>query len=378
MRALPVRPSITATWIRAQSNSAASRLERHTLRVSEEAWPTPQHPSREPLPRVEDLPIADHGYDQQSVKDAFDSFYRHAAQLDASLRTLEAVDSFHRQAAALRADLRVLRTVGWTQQTWPTTPAYGYGVRPAREGISPAVWRIGGEAAFIIVVAVALGVAKLAWWVIALVMAVTWLLVGLIEWASARDFEFVRTEPAPVHPIVEAEAPVDRTEEREAVGWTAFEQAQEPSDAMTMIGTPPGIEDDRAPEAPAAEKAVAQEPVAKQTEPEPAIPASLDGDAARTAEPGGQPRRRWWQRGERWDAGEDGTGISTTPRHVRVLSADEQSPDAAPLDPWEQGFDEASLDSAVSGDEPDEETGEDEHALAADVHEPERRRFRRR
>ena len=88
--------------------------------MSEEAWPTPQHPSREPLPRVEDLPIADHGYDQQSVKDAFDSFYRHAAQLDASLRTLEAVDSFHRQAAALRADLRVLRTVGWTQQTWPT------------------------------------------------------------------------------------------------------------------------------------------------------------------------------------------------------------------------------------------------------------------
>jgi len=33
---------------------------------------------------------------------------------------------------------------------------------------------------------------------------------------------------------------------------------------------------------------------------------------------------------------------------------------------------------AAACDEPDEETGEDEHALAADVHEPERRRFRRR
>src|SRR2546425_6826011 len=125
-----------------------------------EAWPTPQPHAREALPRVEDLPIAEQGYEPESVRAAFDSFYRHAAQLDASLRTLEAVDSFHRQAAALRGDLRVLRTAGWTQQTWPTTPAYGYGVRPAREGISPAVWRIGGEAAFIIVVAVALGVAK--------------------------------------------------------------------------------------------------------------------------------------------------------------------------------------------------------------------------
>ena len=377
MRALPVRPSITATWIRAQSNSAASRLERHTLTVTEEAWPTSQHPSREPLPRVEDLPIADHGYDQQSVKAAFDSFYRHAAQLDASLRTLEAVDSFHRQAAALRGDLRVLRTAGWTQQTWPTTPAYGYGVRPAREGISPAVWRIGGEAAFIIVVAVALGVAKLAWWVIALVMAFTWLLVGLIEWASARDFEFVRTEPAPVHPIVEAEAPVDRTEEREAVGWTAFEEAQEPSDAMTMIGTPPGIEDERAPEPPAAEEAAAQELAGERTEPEPVAAASVD-DGAREAEPGGEPRGHWWQRGERSDAGEDDAGIANAPRHVRVLPADEQAGDAVPLDPWERGFDEASVDSAVSGDEPDEETGEDERALAADVNQPERRRFRRR
>src|SRR5712691_5155613 len=168
-----------------------------------EAWPTPQTPAREPLPRVEDLPVSEQGYEQESVKAAFDSFYRHAAQLDASLRTLEAVDSFHRQAASLRAELRVLRTAGWTQQNWPTTPAYGYGVRPAREGISPAVWRIAGEAAFIIVVAVGLGVAKLAWWVIVLVMAFAWLLVGLIEWASARDFEFVRTEPAPVHPVVE-------------------------------------------------------------------------------------------------------------------------------------------------------------------------------
>ena len=57
--------------------------------MENEAWPTPQTPSREPLPRVEDLPVAEQGYEQESVKAAFDSFYRHAAQLDAALRTLE-------------------------------------------------------------------------------------------------------------------------------------------------------------------------------------------------------------------------------------------------------------------------------------------------
>ena len=53
--------------------------------MEHEAWPTPQTPAREPLPRVEDLPVADQGYEQESVKAAFDSFYRHAAQLDAAL-----------------------------------------------------------------------------------------------------------------------------------------------------------------------------------------------------------------------------------------------------------------------------------------------------
>ena len=53
--------------------------------MSEEAWPTPTGgSSREPLPRVEDLPVAEQGYEQESVKAAFDSFYRHAAQLDAA------------------------------------------------------------------------------------------------------------------------------------------------------------------------------------------------------------------------------------------------------------------------------------------------------
>src|SRR5436305_12597339 len=115
--------------------------------MEHEAWPTPQTPAREPLPRVEDLPVAEQGYEQESVKAAFDSFYRHAAQLDAALRTLEAVDSFHRHAASLRADLRTLRAAGWTQQSWGQPPSYGYELGGPRAGMPPSDWPGGGEAA---------------------------------------------------------------------------------------------------------------------------------------------------------------------------------------------------------------------------------------
>jgi F0F1-type ATP synthase membrane subunit b/b' len=42
------------------------------------------------LPRVEDLPTAEQGYEPQRVRDAFDSFRRHVVQLQAQLRVLQA------------------------------------------------------------------------------------------------------------------------------------------------------------------------------------------------------------------------------------------------------------------------------------------------
>ena len=42
------------------------------------------------LPRVEDLPVAQQGYDQQRVQDAFESFRRHVVQLQAQIRVLQA------------------------------------------------------------------------------------------------------------------------------------------------------------------------------------------------------------------------------------------------------------------------------------------------
>jgi hypothetical protein len=315
--------------------------------MEHEAWPTPQTPSREPLPRVEDLPVAEQGYEQESVKAAFDSFYRHAAQLDAALRTLEAVDSFHRQAAALRSDLRSLRAAGWTQQSWTPPPSYGgYGLRAPREGIPPAVWRIGGEVAFLVAVAVALGVAKLSWWAILLAMAGAFAIVCLIEWLAGREpLGYARpAAPAPVHPIVEAQR-VEDTDEQEALGWTAFEEAQEPSDAMTIIGAPP--RDDEPEPAAKAEPEPEPEAEPEPQEPEQELPPAAEEDVAEA--PDG--RRRWWRRHGEDDAVEP---EREPPRHVRVLPPDEE----VGRDPWEQGFDGPVAGEVEELGEPDEETEE--------------------
>jgi hypothetical protein len=339
-----------------------------------EAWPTPQTPSRDPLPRVEDLPVAEQGYEQESVKAAFDSFYRHAAQLDAALRTLEAVDSFHRHAASLRSDLRALRAAGWTQQSWTAPPTYGYGLRAPREGVPPAVWRIGGEVVFLIAVAVSLGVAKLSWWAILLAMAGAFAIVCVIEWLAGREeLSFARpaAAPAPVHPVVEAQR-LEDTDEHEALGWTAFEEAQEPSDAMTIIGsagrevdveveTEPEPAAEGVPE-PESEPELEPEP---EHEPEPELPPAAEVQPA----PEADGARRWWRRGR--EAGESEPDPEPElPRHVRVLPADQ--PDSS--DPWEEGFDEPVAAEAGELDEPDEETEEP----AALLEEPVRRRFRRR
>lgn len=42
------------------------------------------------LPRVEDLPTAEQGYDPERVRDAFEAFRRHVVQLQAQLRVLQA------------------------------------------------------------------------------------------------------------------------------------------------------------------------------------------------------------------------------------------------------------------------------------------------
>src|SRR6266576_3921357 len=121
-----------------------------------EEWPSPHHHEAHSLPRVEDLPAAWEGYDRERVQAAFDSFYRHIAQLDATLRTLEAVEVFRGQAGELRAELRSMRG-----------------------SVPDAVPRIALEVIFLVVVAAVVAVADFSPLEIVAVMAGAALLVLL-------------------------------------------------------------------------------------------------------------------------------------------------------------------------------------------------------
>src|SRR5256884_3577461 len=154
------------------------------LSTMSDAWPSPDSPPG-PLPRIEDLPIAEQGYDQEAVRLAFDSFYRHAAQLDASLRALEAVEVFRRDADALRNDLRALRALGLgggaPEPAWATRT-----YESARPEIPGVVLRLAAESALIVAVAVIAGVAKFSSPVIVLLMSVAFLIVAVSGWLAAR------------------------------------------------------------------------------------------------------------------------------------------------------------------------------------------------
>jgi hypothetical protein len=150
-----------------------------------EQWPVSDKPERPPLPTVEDLPRTADGYDAERVEEAFDAFYRHIAKLDSTLQALEAVEAFSRQAADLRNELRSFRRARW-QESW--NQAYGRSAGTATTRlVSPALPRIAVEVAFLIAVAVILGVRNFSTTTIVAVMAVSWLIVGLTEWFVSRD-----------------------------------------------------------------------------------------------------------------------------------------------------------------------------------------------
>src|SRR5438067_12300158 len=118
--------------------------------MTSDAWPSPDA-APAPLPRIEDLPLVEQGYDQEAVRVAFDSFYRHAAQLDASLRALESVEVFRRDADALRNDLRALRALGLggasPEPAWATKT-----YERAAPQVPGVVLRLAAEAALIVAV----------------------------------------------------------------------------------------------------------------------------------------------------------------------------------------------------------------------------------
>ncbi|HZC31404.1 MAG TPA: hypothetical protein VE261_07790 [Gaiellaceae bacterium] len=151
------------------------------------------------LPRLEELPTAGEGYEREAVRVAFDAFYRHAAQLDASLAALQAVEAFQRDAEALRNDLRAWRTLGLSFGQPDGSPLPVYDDRGPR--ISGAVVRLAGEAGLIVAVATLAALAHMRGFVIVSTMAVVLAVVMSAEWLAARrrfvprGFAFVQHVP---------------------------------------------------------------------------------------------------------------------------------------------------------------------------------------
>jgi hypothetical protein len=243
--------------------------------VTEDSWPSVEPPAPAGLPRVEELPVVAHGYDRERVREAFDSFYRHLARLDTTLRALEAVDVFQAQAKELRKELRALRMDGWVQQPWqPYTAA----APRVRTGLPEAVPRMAIETVFIIAVAVGAYEANLRPLVLAGVMALAVLIVGVVEWAAARE----RAAPAPARPVEpEAEAPA--ADEVAAAPLPAAEPWEAPARAVVALPEPmPEPE----PEEQTAIAAPAPQP---EPEPEPEPEAVEEAELAEELEPAPEP-----------------------------------------------------------------------------------------
>jgi hypothetical protein len=332
-----------------------------------EDWPSPHHHEPHPLPRVEDLPFAWEGYDRERVQAAFDAFYRHIAQLDSTLRALEAVDAFRGQAAELRADLRSLRSAGWTQQP------RGYALTPERSmlGTVPdAVPRIALEVIFLIVVAAVVAVANFSPLAIVAVMTGAALIVVLVELLAGRERRASATTPIPaaapvvaapvVAPPAPAPAPVAAPTSEPAPAADANQPTtgelslvpssdepveEEPADELGGWAT---FAEPAGEETPSVMAALATEENEVEPEPEPADEPGPDPVAEATPEPeanvgdaetGTIPRRRRFGR-RRGVPGAEADDPAESPKHVRVLPPRETSVAEAELPPWERGFDD--------------------------------------
>jgi hypothetical protein len=245
--------------------------------MSPDAWPSPDAPPA-PLPRIEDLPIAEQGYDQEAVRLAFDSFYRHAAQLDASLRALEAVEVFRRDADALRNDLRALRAIGLGAQQEPAWARQTYERAPRAEIPGTAV-RLAVESALIIAVAVIAGVADFSAAVTVALMGGAFLVVALSELLASRArfvppavaFLPAEGEPAPYVEVPAWSAPaIEPAEDTEPDALTAIESASDEAVAVEDEAGEPE-EDDEEEDEEEGEAADPWEQTPEADEPEPEL-----------------------------------------------------------------------------------------------------------
>ncbi|HUQ23897.1 MAG TPA: hypothetical protein VM049_12920 [Gaiellaceae bacterium] len=198
------------------------------------------------LPRTDELPHADEGFDPARVEEAFATFADR-------VRELESV------ASELRAELYSLRVERsspsrFEDEDWPAVNGLTGPAAPA--ALSSADWvatvppplargltvpRLAIEGAFLLLVALLAGLADLrpAW--IVLVMVVAWALVALAEWAAAAKRSHWRLDEVAPPTVVPGPDAADSTGpwDMPVVESTAVESPEPPSESQTIVTTLP-------------------------------------------------------------------------------------------------------------------------------------------
>jgi len=208
------------------------------------------------LPRTDDLPRSDDGFDPARVEEAFASFAERVHELESVAVELRA------ELRELRAERRAdSRPVPYADEDWPVDAAFTGAGRAASPGwvasVPPpllrpvAVPRVVLEGAFLLAVALLAGLADLDSIWIVLVMAAAWALVALSEWtAAAKRARWHLDEVAPsVTPDGDPAAESTGPWSMPVVEATAVEAADD-SESRTVIATLPADPEAKSPDEP--------------------------------------------------------------------------------------------------------------------------------
>ena len=164
-----------------------------------------------------------------------DSISSHAAEVERTLRALEAVEAFRAEAAALRAELHATRGPQYQRPAFRRVPA---------PELPASTWRLILEAGFLV------GIALVCWAVhlrrieIVLVMAAAWAVVAVLEaiaWRRAEGVYRVGPPPAISHPVLEpvaAPLPVPEPEPAGEPDWPGRDEAAHLTSVLPAVRLP--------------------------------------------------------------------------------------------------------------------------------------------
>jgi hypothetical protein len=194
------------------------------------------------LPRTDELPHAEEGFDPARVEEAFATFADR-------VRELESV------ASELRAELHSLRAdrsapSRFQDEDWPAVTGLADGAVPSADWVATVpppltrgltVPRLAIEGVFLLLVAVLAGLADLepAW--IVLVMVVAWALVALAEWAAAAKRARWRLDEIAPAVVVPGPDAADSTGpwDMPVVESTAVDSPEPDSESKTIVAKLP-------------------------------------------------------------------------------------------------------------------------------------------